>query len=325
MDNKEFILKSQEVAMRSFGAALKSGRVPHAYLLDGEEGTPLFETATLMAKSLLCDNPDPYCDMTCTTCRRIDAGNYHDLVVMDGGEGTLNKESVKDLIENFSKSSLEKKGKLVYIIHLAEKLTDEAENSLLKFLEEPSKNTTAILTTNNIARILPTIRSRCEILRLVLPNKLEIMDLAIKEGVSQEDAFLLAPFHGTVSSLKETSASEEYRSAKQALMIHLQHKDEGEGLYFYYQNKISALVKQKKAALLFLSLLIEYGHSLLYMNMDKDLPLLAYHIYGKEHPREDPSRIIFLANEAMGAINANVAVALSLDHLAYSLIDTWTI
>jgi hypothetical protein len=86
--------------------------------------------------------------------------------------------------------SLEVNGKKIYIIHLIEKATIGAMNSLLKFLEEPVDDVVAIITTQNISKVLATIISRCQLIRLKDYSSLDLENYLISEGFDAEDAYL---------------------------------------------------------------------------------------------------------------------------------------
>ena len=88
------------------------------------------------------------------------------------------------------KSSVENNGK-VYILKNIDNATTQAMNSLLKFLEEPVEEVYAILTTKNINKVLPTIQSRCQVIKL-LPESKHSLELKLKnEGVDEEDSLVL--------------------------------------------------------------------------------------------------------------------------------------
>ena len=88
---------------------------------------------------------------------------------------------------SFEKKAFENKGIRVYILNLIENTTIEAINSILKFLEEPGQKVYAFLTTNNENAILPTIISRCQVLRLKLIDKKTVINTAIDEGVDKKE------------------------------------------------------------------------------------------------------------------------------------------
>ncbi len=320
MKIREYLEKTQKIALWSFSSALAHKRLGHAYILVGENGTPLYETAMFLAKSILCDNGDPLADETCRTCDRIERGNYPDLVVLDGTKGSLKKEDVTELVGDFRKTPLEKKGIMVYVIHHVEAMTPEAENSLLKFLEEPSDNTYAILTTANVAKILPTILSRAETLRLNLPDRKLVYGEAVKLGVKPEDAFLLAPLEGTGELVRSTAESDDYQNAKAALYLFIdEDKKENSDFPTLFAGKIDGLLKSSGSAILFLNLLEWEGRHALYSRLRRDLPVTAYQVYRGLAGKSDPIALFTALGVSRKLIDAGGSTGLALDALAYNL------
>ena len=107
----------------------------------------------------------PYNDQD-ENCKKIDNRTYRDLIVFDGSKKTIKKEDINFIQKQFSFAPFEKCSKRIYILKNVDNSTIEAMNSLLKFIEEPPKATYAILTTKNISKVIPTIRSRCQIFHL---------------------------------------------------------------------------------------------------------------------------------------------------------------
>ena len=91
IDNR-YLENYQRIIYRTFVNALNKEQVSHAYLLSGEPGTPLLACATYLAKSLICDNPNPLACNTCFTCLRLEEGNYADFILLDGSQKTIKKD-----------------------------------------------------------------------------------------------------------------------------------------------------------------------------------------------------------------------------------------
>jgi len=211
-----YLEKHQPLVYKILSNAFSNGRLSHAYLLSGEPGAPLSETALFIAQSILCDNPSPWADLTCKCCRAAKEGTYDGLISLGGDGAPIKKGEVETIITRFSLTPLNGK-RLVYIINNVETMTPEAVNSLLKFLEEPPDYVTAILTTGNLAKVLPTIISRCECLRLLLAPRKEIAEEAIGLGVSISDAEVLSHLYSNAESLRDASLSDEYKTAKKCV------------------------------------------------------------------------------------------------------------
>lgn len=152
----------QAVAYKTLQHSLKEHKISHAYLFSGPQGTNLKGYALFLAKSILCLNKEGgmACGK-CDNCQKVDRGVYADIIEVSGLEKTIKKAEIKEIINRFNKTGLEVLGIKIYLIYNVENATNEAMNSLLKFLEEPSNtNTFAILTTNQVDRVLSTIVSR---------------------------------------------------------------------------------------------------------------------------------------------------------------------
>lgn len=141
-------------------------RLSHAYLIQGERGTGKKTLATLLAMTLFCDNREGAepCHQ-CHACRRIHSRNHPDVHWIEPDGATIRNEQIDYLRKEFAYSGVESTRK-VYIINQTETLTTHAANRLLKFLEEPNITSTAILLTDHSQAILPTIRSRCQLIDL---------------------------------------------------------------------------------------------------------------------------------------------------------------
>lgn len=157
--DKETFLNSEPKLAKFFLNSRKQDRLSHAYLFYGENNAPLKEVALFLAKSLSCERELLACGQ-CPSCQRFDKGIHPDFRLIDGARETIKKESIKSLLESFSLSALEKGHVLCYVINEVDNITEEAANTLLKFLEEPKEGQVAFLTSKNPTRVLQTIRSR---------------------------------------------------------------------------------------------------------------------------------------------------------------------
>lgn len=152
----------QPVATKIMMNSIKRNRISHAYLLQGSRGTGKKSFAILLAMTILCEQRQGVepCQQ-CHTCKRIITKNHPDVHWVEREGNTIRNEQIDLLRKEFVYTGLETARK-IYIISEAELLTVNAANRILKFLEEPDMETTAILLTGNGQSILPTIRSRCQ-------------------------------------------------------------------------------------------------------------------------------------------------------------------
>ena len=146
------------------GKAMESGTLPHAFLIGGPAGSGKSTLALEIAAALNCSDKGGTLPCgSCNNCRRIYEGNYPDvkLLTKKKDKATLGVEAVKDFREDMFLSSTESENK-IYIIDDAECMTSEAQNALLKVLEEPPKDVRILLLAAECDRILTTIKSRAQ-------------------------------------------------------------------------------------------------------------------------------------------------------------------
>ncbi len=156
----------QDLAKRVFQSHLASGRVPNAYLVAGPDGVGKRRLAFEMAKALNCSATEAApCD-ACRTCTQINRGVHPDVhaVIRGGASDQIKIDQIRYIIGRVALRPFSARFQVV-IIEAAERLTEEAGNSLLKALEEPSSSTTFLLTTARVSGCLPTIVSRCQLIR----------------------------------------------------------------------------------------------------------------------------------------------------------------
>ncbi|MCB0219347.1 MAG: DNA polymerase III subunit, partial [Chrysiogenetes bacterium] len=178
----------QDAAISLLRRLLAADRLPHALLFVGPEGVGRHKTAIALAQALLCspeadaassgpslfggeepagpsrEGPDG-CG-ACAACRRVLAGQHADLHILTGSgvKGDIQVEPTRELITALQLHSVEG-GAKVAIVDPADRMNREAANTLLKTLEEPPRNTTLILVARERSLLLPTIVSRCQVVR----------------------------------------------------------------------------------------------------------------------------------------------------------------
>ncbi len=329
MQVAKYLETKQPIIYRTFVRSLQNHHLSHAYLISGNPGTPLLQVAKYLAKSILCDNPDPLACNNCITCLRVDDENYPDFIVLDGSAKTIKKEEVGNIEEQFEKTAFESKGIMIYIIHLVENMGVEAINSILKFLEEPGSEIYAFLTTNNENNVLPTIISRCQLLRLKLVNREEVIEDAISLNVPKEDAELLSYFYNDgeliYDIVNDKEKADDYKDGKDAFIDFLEvlRKDDKREAIYYAQTSIIPLVKTKESARFFLDMLSQGFEDILNIQQGKSPILESYATILKELSDKlqhvDESLIEILKDRNL--INLNVNTSLLMDHLVFSIIE----
>lgn len=170
-------------------------QMPHALLISGAKGVGKTSFAQALVNGLLCESPrDDYqaCEH-CKSCRVRHSNAHPDYYQVFVAEGKT--QIVVDQIREFNQflhMSRSYQGYRVAFINPAESLNVNAANSLLKSLEEPSNNSVIILLTSKLSRILPTIKSRCQLLHLPTPNKQQALHWLSEQSIRHQAETLLA-------------------------------------------------------------------------------------------------------------------------------------
>lgn len=163
--------------------AIKNEKVVNGYLFSGNGKTQHANLAKQFAKKILCLEKDKEDNCFCKSCIRFEDDNHPDYYEIKNEK----TESIKiDEIRKMQEKMIEKpitSFQKVYIIYYAENMTKEAQNCLLKTLEEPPKFVTIILVVDNENRILPTIKSRCTKIAFTEENQ---EDFTVEEKLRYE-------------------------------------------------------------------------------------------------------------------------------------------
>ena len=162
-------------AQETLAAFVNGGRFPHALLLEGPEGSGRRTFARKIAAALFCRGEHKPCG-SCNQCRKVLEQNHPD-VEYYGGDGSRRSFHI-DTIRQLRQNAWLLPGEApcrVCVLCGAENMTDQAQNALLKILEEPPEHTVFILTAENRAMLLPTILSRVQTIRLEPLTPAEIL------------------------------------------------------------------------------------------------------------------------------------------------------
>ena len=162
-------------AQETLAAFVNGGRFPHALLLEGPEGSGRRTFAREIAAALFCRGEHKPCG-SCNQCRKVLERNHPD-VEYYGGDGSRRSFHI-DTIRQLRQNAWLLPGEApcrVCVLCGAENMTDQAQNALLKILEEPPEHTVFILTAENRAMLLPTILSRVQTIRLEPLTPAEIL------------------------------------------------------------------------------------------------------------------------------------------------------
>lgn len=204
-------------------------RLPHALLLQGQEGLGKQVFALRLARALLCGQPAAQegCGQ-CHGCRMFDAGHHPDLlrVTQEAERTAITVEQIRSLAEFLSLRPHSASHKVV-LQTPAERMNVNAANALLKLLEEPPLGCVFVLVSSRPARLPATIRSRCVPIRFRPPAPALVRDWLAKRQRPVDDTILAAA--GGAPFLAERLAQAELQTAATDVHRDLQALAQGEG------------------------------------------------------------------------------------------------
>ena len=162
MDLK-LVVQNQNRIFEMLKNSYKNDRLSHAYLFYGDNGVGKKEMAYALACIINCNDA---C-LECETCQSIIEGNHMNVeyIGIEENKTMISKDQITDLQENFSKTSLVE-GTRIYIVDGIDTASSQAQNSLLKFIEEPINNTPTIgiFIATELSNVVSTIISRCSLI-----------------------------------------------------------------------------------------------------------------------------------------------------------------
>ncbi len=185
-------ITGQDIAVRSITSFLRDGRIPHALLFYGPAGCGKRTTAVAFAQAANCTDTRPEEDACgqCRACRRIAKGIDLDVIIYEPSRLGYNKDKAKEIRDEAFITPNAAKHKFLILCD-SSNIYPEAANLMLKIFEEPPAFTTFIFTTQNIDRILPTIRSRA----LPVPFKPLSLEEAMQVAAGRLDAQMVRFLH----------------------------------------------------------------------------------------------------------------------------------
>lgn len=207
----------QEQLKEHLQNALAEGKISHAYILNGEKSSGKEFIAGVFAMALQCEKggKDPCGE--CRSCKQALSGNQPDIIRLSHEKpGTISVDDIRTQLNNDVVIKPYSSRYKIYLVNEAEKMTVQAQNALLKTLEEPPEYAVILLMTTNVNSLLPTILSRCIVL-----NMKPVADALIKRYLMEtlqipdyKAEVCVAFARGNVGKAKALAVSEEFENVK---------------------------------------------------------------------------------------------------------------
>ena len=248
MDVKK-VVKTQENIFNMLKKAKANGRLSHAYLFYGEEGTGKKEMAYALAALLYC--PNGGC-LECDVCNTILTGNHMnvDYIGIKDDKKLISKEQVTELQEEFAKTSLVD-GTRVYIVDGIDTASSAAQNSLLKFIEEPINKTptVGIFIAKELSNVVTTIRSRCIIEHFNAIDHASRAKILIDAGYDELSSILATGLTHNPDEAEAIIKNVNFETFKAAFLDLINIEKPKESIY-YYLNHLSIFTNSENLNIL---------------------------------------------------------------------------
>ncbi|MDN6161653.1 MAG: DNA polymerase III subunit delta' [Atopostipes sp.] len=247
-------------------------QLQHAYIFEGARGVGKYDMAKWISQMIYCQNLTDEGEpcLECNQCQRIENEEHPDVVTMRPDGASIKVRQVREIKEEFSKSGMESRKKIL-IIKEMDKMTPSGANSLLKFIEEPEGEITIILLTTEVQKLLPTIVSRCQTIHFQTTN-IESRIASIKaEDIPEEFATILAYLTQDSKVAREIYEDEDFKKIIQTVWqwFVLLNKNNNQA-FIYVHTNIMPLAKNKEESNLLLNLLLILYRDLMALTFEQE-------------------------------------------------------
>lgn len=249
---------------------IKEDKVSHAHILAGEKGAGKKMLAEIFAATLQCEEKGGNPCGKCKSCIQAASGNHPDIIWVTHEKASIGVDDIRNQVNNDIAIKPYSSPYKIYIIPEGEKMTEQAQNALLKTMEEPPYYAVILLLTENVNSFLPTILSRCVTLQLkpVVP---QLIKKHLMEQLSVPDylAELSASFsQGNVGKAIRYASSEEFSEIKKDTVHMLKHLDEMKN--YEIVQFIKSMSEKKKEVYDYLDLMLLWYRDVLMFKVTQD-------------------------------------------------------
>ena len=214
--------------LKYISSAVENNRVSHAYILNGERGSGKKMLANLFAMTLLCETGDNEPCGKCHSCKQAESGNHPDIIrVTHEKPNSISVDDIRTQVNNTVDIKPYQGPYKVYIIPQADLMTPQAQNAIMKTIEEPPAYAVVMLLADNPDALLPTISSRCVQLNLKpvgdqLVKDYLMNEMHVPDYQAEVDASLA---QGNIGKAERIARSPEYEETLESALRMAKYAD----------------------------------------------------------------------------------------------------
>lgn len=318
-----------EEIIRHLQNAMKTGKVSHSYIFTGRPGSGKKLLATTYAMTLQCEAGGTEPCQKCDSCKKALGKNHPDIIMVNHEKpGTISIDEIREQVIHDVAIKPYSSPHKVYIIPDAEMMTVQAQNALLKTIEEPPEYAVIMLLTSNVDALLPTIQSRCVTINTKPISKEEIAGYLVSHlSMEREQAEIAAGFcQGNMGKAIRFANSKDFQEMKEDtlhLLKNIEHMDISEIV-----DSIRIFSQKKGMIDDYLDLMLLWYRDVLMFKVTKDANLLLYrdrfHDISHQasvHTYESIENILQAIDKAKVRLGANVNFEVTMELMALTMKD----
>ena len=320
----------QESIKKHLQTAIKTGNLSHAYIINGEYGSGRQTIASALAKTIQCQSKTDDTDAcgVCTSCKQAESHNHPDIKYITHDKTSISVNDIREQLNNDISIKPYSSEYKIYIIPDANKMTEQAQNALLKTIEEPPVYAIIILLTENCDSLLPTIRSRCVTLTMNPVEKDKICTyLENKFQLEPEQAQIAANYcQGNIGKAIRFASSSDFIEMKNQVLKLLKNLDSMDIASII--DTIKEFSTHKNDINDYLDLMLLWYRDVLMFKVTKDANLLLYSDeysaiseQATKRDYENIENIIAAIDKAKVRLKANVNFDVSIELMILAMQD----
>lgn len=324
LDFKQII--GHESIITHMKKAIENKKVSQSYILNGEDGAGKMMLAKTFAKTLQCNEKGTQPCNICTSCMQFEGENQPDIIYVTHEKASIGVDDIRAQVNSDILIKPFMSPYKIYIIDEAEKMTEQAQNALLKTIEEPPEYAIILLLTDNVYRLLPTILSRCVILNLKpVETKMITKYLMENQQIPEYLAGVSAAFsRGNVGQAIKYATSQEFIETKDEIIHVLKHIDEME--LHEIMEAIKSFSAHKLEITDYIDMMLLWYRDILMFKVTNDPNVLLYkneYTYiakqARKHGYEGIENCIQAMDKAKLRLKANVNFEIAIELMLLSL------
>ncbi|GMQ60273.1 DNA polymerase III subunit delta' C-terminal domain-containing protein [Vallitalea sediminicola] len=202
-------------------SAIRTNKISHAYIIDGEKGIGKKLIANTFAKTLQCEKEGITPCNECISCRTFDSLNNPDVIYVEQTKKTgIGVDDIREQINQDINIKPYQYAHKIYIVDNADTMTEQAQNALLKTIEEPPSYVVILLLSNNISKFLVTIISRCVVLKLkpIMPDKVMNYVMETLKIPDYRSELITSFAQGIIGKAKDLASSTEFFDMRESMI-----------------------------------------------------------------------------------------------------------